>query len=73
MLTSPTLDIKGNRKLVIETEPTVEPCTADEVKLWARIDGVDEDSLIGEMITSARKMLEHYTRRTFIYTKRKNL
>jgi len=56
----------GNRTWKITTEPTVEPITVDEVKIFARIDGVDEDSLIEGFIKTVRELTEAYLGRALI-------
>lgn len=38
-----------------------EPLTVAELKLWMKISFSDDDVLIGELISSAREYLEHYT------------
>jgi hypothetical protein len=49
-------------------EPASEPVTTDEAKTFAHIDTsiTSEDTLIGNLITSARKEVESYTRRQLI-------
>lgn len=41
--------------------PTEEPVTLEEVKLFLRVDGTDEDALIEGLIASAREAAEHLT------------
>lgn len=69
MLTGPSLDPKGKRKINLATGPTVEPVTVDEVKEWARIDGTDEDTILTGMIKSVRAYTEAYLRRALISQK----
>lgn len=42
----------------ITTAPTTEPLTVQEAKLWTRIDATEEDTLISELISSARQWIE---------------
>jgi len=57
---------KSNPRSAVVTAPTVEPITVDEVKLFARIDGTEEDSLLSSFITSARMNCETYLRRSLL-------
>lgn len=50
----------GNMEWRVTSEPSVEPVTVTELKTFARIDGNDEDTLIGEFIKSARIQVENY-------------
>ncbi len=59
-------DGDGNRKWDVTTAPTLEPITAAEVKTYARIDGDDEDTLIGTFITAVRQATEQYLGRALI-------
>jgi uncharacterized phiE125 gp8 family phage protein len=43
--------------------PASEPVSAAEAKAFARIDGNEDDALIGTLITTARERLERYTNR----------
>jgi len=52
--------------LRIITPPAIEPVTADEVKLHARISYDVEDALIEQWIASARKAAENFQRRAYI-------
>ena len=52
------------RKIV--TEPTVEPITTAEAKLYLKVDISDEDALIAELIKAARIMAENYTGRQLV-------
>jgi uncharacterized phiE125 gp8 family phage protein len=58
MINESILDIKGNRKPMVITEPGSEPVTVAEVKTFARIDHDYEDTLISGFIVAARKMVE---------------
>lgn len=49
----------------IITNLSVEPVTVSEAKSYLRIIGSDEDTLIGELITSARERLEKFTGLSF--------
>lgn len=45
------------------TPVAVESVTLEEAKLHLRVDGTDEDALIGGLISAAREWAEHYTGR----------
>lgn len=47
-------------------QPPAEPVTLDEVKLYLRIDGADEDNLLSSFIKAARINAESYLRRSLI-------
>lgn len=48
------------------TQPSEEPLTLAEAKLYLRVDAADEDTLIASMITAARRAAEQYLRRTLV-------
>ncbi len=52
----------------IITQPTVEPVSLEEAKLYLRVDATSEDDLISSLIQAAREYVETHTRRTLIYT-----
>lgn len=52
--------------LELVTPPTVEPVTVDEVRRQLRLDHDEEDVLIGQKITSVRRIAEIRLRRQFI-------
>lgn len=49
---------------ILITPPTFEPVTLAQVKANCRIDGADEDALIGTLISAAREMAEQITGRS---------
>ena len=65
MINDADLDPKGNR-LITATEPSIEPVTLEELKMFARIDSSYEDALLTGFITAARDQCEQYTGRSFI-------
>lgn len=52
--------------LFIQTPPATEPLTIAEAKLYLRLDGSSEDTLITQFIRAARQAAERYTRRSLI-------
>ncbi|NBX02714.1 MAG: hypothetical protein EBR02_01340 [Alphaproteobacteria bacterium] len=46
--------------------PASEPVTLAEAKLYLRVDGHNEDVLIGDLIVAARMQAEHFLRRSLI-------
>ncbi|MGF7160275.1 putative phiE125 gp8 family phage protein [Rhodoligotrophos appendicifer] len=46
--------------------PAIEPVTVEEARAHLRVDGAEEDAMIGALITAARVHLESATRRVFI-------
>lgn len=54
------------RQSVLITAPAAEPLTLAEIKLFLRVDGSDEDSLIDTLTVVAREMAEKYLRRMLI-------
>ena len=66
MILEKSLPKDGNRVWKVTTEPAIEPITVDELKLFARIDGSDEDTLLESFITSARLHIENYLNRSLI-------
>lgn len=49
------------RPVEVTTEPASEPVTLAEVKAQCRIDGTDEDDLLGVYIAAARQHVEKFT------------
>ncbi len=66
MINPPILDVKGNRKIKVITEPLIEPVTLAELKIFARIDHDYEDTLLTGFIVAARKMVERYLSKKLI-------
>ncbi len=56
----------GNRSWQVTTQPTVEPVTVDEIKIFARIDTTEEDTLIEAFIETIRISTENYLGRALI-------
>lgn len=54
------------RLLARVVEPASEPVTLAEAKLYLRVDGTSEDTLIADLITSARIAAEDYLNRSLI-------
>jgi len=50
----------------LDTGPTVEPVTAEEVKTYARVAHAVEDYLISSWISAARKLAEDYQHRSYL-------
>ena len=53
-------------RLKLETAPTKEPITLEEVKLHLKIDTADDNTLITDLIKTARMLIEKETKRAFI-------
>ena len=51
---------------ILVAGPAVEPVTLAEAKAHLRLDGNDEDALVGSLVTAARHTLELATRRAFV-------
>lgn len=52
--------------LRVTVDPVEEPITLNELKAHLRIDGTDEDQLLGIYLTAARQQCEHEARRAFV-------
>lgn len=52
--------------LRVTVQPAEEPITLNELKAHLRIDGTDEDQLLGIYLTAARQQCEHESRRAFV-------
>lgn len=52
--------------LTIATAPTVEPVSTANAKIYARIDGSDDDTLVASLIVAARQKVEQITRRALL-------
>jgi uncharacterized phiE125 gp8 family phage protein len=59
-------DMKAGRQWRATTPPASEPLTVQQVKDFGRIDGSDEDILIGGFITAVREATEGYLGRALI-------
>ena len=66
MIIAKSLDRHGNRNWEVTTAPLIEPISVDEVKLFARIDGTDEDTLLQGFIKAVREAMENYLGRALI-------
>ncbi|MFO1243110.1 MAG: head-tail connector protein [Rickettsiales bacterium] len=55
-----------SRRLERVVLPATEPLTLAEAKLYLRVDGSSEDTLITQLITAARETAEAYLRRSLI-------
>jgi len=49
--------------------PTVEPLTLADLKIYLRIDGSSEDSILTSMLSASREMAEQYMRNSIIKQK----
>jgi hypothetical protein len=56
----------NSKSYTLVTAPAVEPVSLAELKLFAKVDGDTENSLLTYLITSARQQAEAYTQRRFI-------
>lgn len=61
-----SLEAQGNRSWKVTTQPAIEPVTVEYLKLFARVDGDEEDELLANFIRSARIMMEKYLGRALI-------
>lgn len=57
---------RPRRSLTLVTAPTTEPVVLADAKAWARIDDTTDDTLVTQLITSARMAAEEYLRRALI-------
>lgn len=65
MLVQPQLGQNTGLEVKVTTDFVTEPVSVAEFKTYARFTLSDEDTLIGELITSARLRLEAFTGRSF--------
>jgi uncharacterized phiE125 gp8 family phage protein len=56
----------NRRSPVLVTAPATEPVSVSEAKLFLRVDGNDDDTLITSLIATARRACEECTKRAFI-------
>jgi uncharacterized phiE125 gp8 family phage protein len=66
MIIERQLPHNGNSSWKVTTPPATEPVTVDELKLFARIDGTEEDTILSLLITAIRESCEGYCGRAFI-------
>jgi uncharacterized phiE125 gp8 family phage protein len=52
--------------LTVNTAPTTEPVSTANAKIYARIDGSDDDTLVDVLIGAAREKIEQITRRALL-------
>lgn len=50
----------------VTVEPTSEPITKEVMKVYLKVDGDDDDTLIESLITSSRQYVENYTGRSLM-------
>lgn len=62
-----SLEAQGNRSWRVTTQPVIEPITVEYLKLFARVDGDEEDELLASFIKTARTMMEQYLGRALIH------
>ncbi len=65
MLTNPYIGENTGLEVKITTDLVTEPVSVTEQKAYSRFSLSDDDTLIGELITSARQRLEAWTGRSF--------
>lgn len=58
----------SEHRIIVVTEPAIEPVTLAELKLWVRVDAGAEDDLLNSAIKDAREEAESLTGRSFITT-----
>uniref|UniRef100_A0A6M3L1M6 Putative head-tail connector n=1 Tax=viral metagenome TaxID=1070528 RepID=A0A6M3L1M6_9ZZZZ len=66
MLNDIVYPFDGTRSFFISEPPTVEPVSAADLKLYARIDGSSEDTLLNNFISAARIATELWTGRALL-------
>ena len=66
MIVSRELPADGNMSFGIYSAPSIEPVSVEELKLFARIDGEDEDSMLAAIIVAVRMATEEYLKRSLI-------
>lgn len=69
MINKKELSKNGNMEFEIIEQPAIEPITVNELKLFARIDGDEEDLLLESFLKTARELTEFYLRRKLITQK----
>lgn len=65
MLSNPYIGENTGLEVKITTDLVTEPVSVTEQKAYSRFTLADDDTLIGELITSARQRLEAWTGRSF--------
>jgi hypothetical protein len=58
----------ARRSISIVTQPTTEPITVTDAKLFAKIDTGDDDITVTALITAARMAAEEFLRKTLMPT-----
>lgn len=53
-------------RLKLKTAPAKEPITLEEARLHLKVDSADDNTLISDLITTARMLIEKETKRAFI-------
>lgn len=66
MIVSRDLPSDGNISFEVYSAPSVEPVSIEELKLFARIDGNEEDAMLASFITAVRGATEEYLKRALI-------
>jgi uncharacterized phiE125 gp8 family phage protein len=51
--------------LIVQTQPTQEPITLAQARIFLRVSITDDDALITALIAAAREEVEHFTGRSF--------
>ncbi len=66
MIIEKPLPKEANRSWIVTVKPAIEPFTVTDLKLFARIDHDDEDTLLSGFITATRSAAKEYINRALL-------